>query len=339
MERYADAVASCALMPKTMFNVVAEQRLRECGAIRTPAALQKVLEDVAKFFGVSVAACRRRFLKLGFHEMRGIRKYIDGHYVPSYCFETHALRQNQTFTVSLQMAQELVQKSKKLTRWMARGRVLFIENHFVIASKQYVTGDGRLTDYARNHLDECALKIDQVFPAGFYTNSRFELSDDGYYRTAIDSKPLNVLYADNNGQFEETAQKLAEELQQRDESVHEVLSNLPESFPRALKVVIEWTALSYEKFAAQAGMQKRTLGRLLSGDIEHPSAQIVMRICIGLSLPVELSLRLMERSGNELRSTRQDMAYMKLLFFSGYYTITQCNTLLEYQGFKTLGES
>jgi hypothetical protein len=85
-------------------------------------------------------------------------------------------------------------------------------------------------------------------------------------------------------------------------------------------------------------MPKRTLGRLLSGDIAHPSAQIVMRICIGLRLPVELSLRLMERSGNELRSTRQDMAYMKLLFFSGYYTITQCNTILEYQGFKTLGE-
>ena len=339
MERYADAVASCALMPKNMFNVVAESRMRECGAIRTPAVLQRVLEDIAKFFGVSIAACRRRFLKLGFHEMRGIRKYIDGHYVPSYCFETHALRQNQTFTVSLQMAQDLVQKSKKLTRCMARGRVRFIENHFVVASKQYVTGDGKLTEYARSHLDECALKIDQVFPAGYYTNSRFEVSSDGYYRIAIDSKPLNVLYADNNETFEEAVQKLAAELKQRDESVHEVLTKLPESFPKALKNVIEWTDLSYEKFAFQAGMPKRTLGRLLSGDIEHPSAQIVMRICIGLSLPVELSLRLMERSGNELRSTRQDMAYMKLLFFSGYYTISQCNTFLEYQGFKTLGES
>ena len=338
MERYADAVASCALMPQRMFQVIAEQRLRDCGAIRTPEVLQSVLENVAQFFGVSVAACRRRFLKLGFYEMRGIRKYVDGHYVPSYIFDPHSLRQNQTYTVSLGMAGDLVQKSKKLTRWMARGRVRFIENHFVIASKQYVTSDGKLTEYARSHLDECALKIDQVFPAGYYTNSRFELSGDGYYRTAVDSKPLNVLYADNNETFEGSVQKLAEELQQRDESVHEVLTSLPESFPKALKVVIEWTDLSYEKFAIQAGMPKRTLGRLLSGDIAHPSAQIVMRICIGLRLPVELSLRLMERSGNELRSTRQDMAYMKLLFFSGYYTITQCNTILEYQGFKTLGE-
>ena len=270
--------------------------------------------------------------------MLGIRKYVDGHYVPSYIFDPHSLRQDQTYTVSLRMAEDLVQKSKKLTRWMARGRVRFIENHFVIASKQYVTSDGKLTEYARSHLDECALKIDQVFPAGYYTNSRFKLSCDGYYRTAVDSKPLNVLYADNNETFEGAVQKLAEELQQRDESVHEVLTSLPESFPKALKVVIEWTDLSYEKFAIQAGMPKRTLGRLLSGDIAHPSAQIVMRICIGLRLPVELSLRLMERSGNELRSTRQDMAYMKLLFFSGYYTITQCNTILEYQGFKTLGE-
>lgn len=113
----------------------------------------------------------------------------------------------------------------------------------------------------------------------------------------IPSKPLNVLYADNNDQFEEAAQKLAEELQQRDESVHEVLTNLPESFPKALQTVIDWTELTQDKFAVKAGMGDRTLRKLLSGDMEHPSAQIVMRICIGLSLPVELSLRLMERSG------------------------------------------
>ncbi len=338
MERYADMIASSALMPKTMFKAVAEKKMRDCGALQTPFALKQILERTAKEFGVSVAACRRRYISLGFQMMRGICKYVDGEYIPPFCFHPDALEKNQTYTISLKMAQALLEKDKKLTKMMTKGRLRFIEHHFVVADPLYVTKNMQLTDYAREHLDECAVKIDLVYPAGYYTKSRFELHDDGAYRTVDDCAPLNAHYAKNNDEFEKTAKEYAEKLQQRDESVHEVLTSLPESFPLALKVVIEWTDLSYEKFALQAGMQKRTLGRLLSGDIEHPSAQIVMRICIGLSLPVELSLRLMERSGNELRSTRQDMAYLKLLFFAGYYTISQCNTLLEYQGFKTLGE-
>ena len=219
---------------------------------------------------------------------------------------------------------------------MMKGRLRFIEHHFVVADPKYVTKDMQLTEYAREHLDECAVKIDLVYPAGYYSNSRFELRDDGAYRTIDDCAPLNANYAKNNEEFEQAAQQFAERLQKRDAAVKEVLDDLPESFPKALKMIIDWTELSQAKFAEKADIQKRTVERILAGAIERPSAQIVMRICIGLSLPVELSLRLMERSGNSLRSSQQDMAYMKLLFFAGYYSIEQCNRLLEYQGIHTI---
>ena len=63
------------------------------------------------------------------------------------------------------------------------GRLRFIEHHYVIADPRYVTKDMQLTDYAREHLNECAVKIDLVYPAGYYSKSRFELRDDGAYRT------------------------------------------------------------------------------------------------------------------------------------------------------------
>ena len=271
--------------------------------------------------------------------MRGISKYVDGSYVPPYCFYSDALDKNQTFTVSIKLAQEIPKKNPKLTKMMMKGRLRFIEHHFVVADPKYVTKDMQLTEYAREHLDECAVKIDLVYPAGYYSNSRFELRDDGAYRTIDDCAPLNANYAKNNEEFEQAAQKYAEQLQRRDSAILEVLEDLPESFPKALKLVIDWTELSHNKVAELTKMDDAFLRRILSGKNASPSAQIVMRICIGLSLPVEISLRLLERSGNNLRGTPQDMAYLKLLFFSGYYSIEQCNKLLEYQGIRSLGES
>ena len=145
--------------------------------------LFEILEETAKEFCVSVAACRRRYLQLGYPLMRGICQYIDGAYVPPYCFNPDSLEKNQTYTVSIKMAQEILKKNPKLTRMMMKGRLRFVEHHFVIADPRYVTKDMQLTDYAREHLNECAVKIDLVYPAGYYSKSRFELRDDGAYRT------------------------------------------------------------------------------------------------------------------------------------------------------------
>ncbi len=336
MERYADMIASCALMPQTMFKFTAEKRLRDCGCMKTPYVLKQVLEETAKEFGVSVAACRRRYLQLGYPLMHGICQYIDGAYVPPYCFNPDSLEKNQTYTVSLKMAQEILKKNPKLKRMMMKGRLRFVEHHFVIADPRYVTKDMQLTDYAREHLNECAVKIDLVYPAGYYSKSRFELRDDGAYRTIDDCTPLNANYAKNNDEFELAAQQFAEQLQRRDAAIIEVMDDLPESFPKALKKIIAWTELNQDTIAEKTKMDRRTLQRLMSGDIQSPSTIIVMRICIGLAIPIEISLKLLERSGNVLRSTQQDMAYMQLLFFSGYYTIEQCNRLLLLQGVKPL---
>lgn len=333
MERYADAVASSALMPKRMFHLIVEKIKNSNGVLRDAVIMKSLLEQTASFFGVSISACRKRFLGLGYKEMRGICNYIDGQYVPPFCYAPDSLKKNQTYVVSIELAKKLLAENKKLLKMVIRNLVVFIENHFVLNDPLYVTRDKKLTDYARNHMEQCALKIDLVFPEGCYSNSRFRLVSDGAYRTAVSCKPLTALYGDNNDDFE----KMAKELFSRNQEIGEILEELPEGFPKALRRVIEWTDMTQEEFAYHAGMSVKTLSRLISGETQNPTPQMIMRICIGLSLPVELSIRLMKRSGNELRTSRQDLAYMQLLFFSGYYDIEQCNEILSCQGLKTLG--
>ncbi len=338
MERYADAVAACALMPATQFRLFAENWYRTYGRNLSAKAKQAMIEATAEFFGVSAAACRKRFIELGYTEMKGIFVFLDGHYVPSFSYDPSTLEKNQTYVLSADQARQLIEKTPKLSRMVAKGRIRFVENHLVINHPDYITRDGKLTDDARNHLERCALKVDLVF-----TDSRFapmcNNTDGGMYRTAVSRQPLNVLYAANNENFEEEAKRIGTLLLERDADVFEVMDDLPGGFTKALRFVIEWTGQTEEGFAAEAHMNPRTLGRLLSGETSRPTPQLMMRICMGNSIPMEISVKLMEKSGNPLGTSKQDIAYLKLLFFSGYYTIEQSDALLRSQNITELSAS
>lgn len=111
---------------------------------------------------------------------------------------------------------------------------------------------------------------------------------------------------------------------------------MPESFPKALTRVHEWTKLTEEEFAGNARMSVKTLYRLENGLTEKPTPQVMLKICMGNKIPMEISYNLFRKSGNELKSTRQDIAFMQLLIFSGYYTLEDCNSHLHRLGLKEL---
>jgi Zn-dependent peptidase ImmA (M78 family) len=335
MERYADAVAACALMPATQFCLFAENWYRTYGRNLSAAARKMLVEKTAEFFGVSVSACRKRFIELGYTEMRGIFVFLDGHYVPPFSYDQSTLEKNQTYVVTADQARLLIEKNPKLSRMVMKGKVRFVENHLVINRPEFVTKDGKLTDDARDHLESCALKVDLVFPDHRFTSADQYL-DGGMYRSAVSCQPLNVLYAKNNETFEEEVKNTGALLQERDADIFEVLDDLPGGFIKALRFVIVWMGVTEEEFAAEAHMNTRTLGRLLSGETTRPTPQLMMRICMGNKIPTEISIKLMEKSGNPLGTSKQDLAYLKLLFFSGYYTIEQSDIILRSQGVTEL---
>ena len=231
-----------------------------------------MIESAAAFFGVSISACRKRFIELGYSEMRGIFVFIDGHYVPPFRYAPASLQKNQTYIITTEQAKALMEKNPKLSRMVTKGRVRFVENHFVINHPDFVNKDCTLTDEARNHLEKCALKVDLVYPHQRFTRSHNN-TDGGIYRTVESTLPLNVLYAQNNETFEEAAKRIAAAVKVRDADVGEVVENMPESFPKALRNVIAWTEKTEEQFALEAEITPKTLSRLLSGETQKPTPQ------------------------------------------------------------------
>ncbi len=329
IERHADMFASAALMPERQFRLVAE-RLKPKKV--TADTIYEQLEKTACFFKVTIAACKRRYLMLGYEQMRGMHLFIDGKFLMPYCYNPAALKKGETFTVSISLAQQLIRSNKKLIKMMARNLVVFTDNHFILNDRKYLTQQKTLTDYARNHLDECAFKFKIEYPKDYYAQSRKAYNLEGAYRIKESVIPITALYLEDNADKEEQAKQIYA----RNADVVSILEDLPESFPKALTRVHEWTKLTEEEFAGNARMSVKTLYRLENGLTEKPTPQVMLKICMGNKIPMEISYNLFRKSGNELKSTRQDIAFMQLLIFSGYYTLEDCNSHLHRLGLKEL---
>lgn len=332
LERQADAIASFTLCPSQPFRIKADEFQSGYGALRDAGCTQGIVEKTAAFFGVSITTARRRFLELGYSEVQGVYHYLDGAYVPSFAFQKGSLQKNQTFSVSESFAKKLLESNPKLSKLIAKGAVCFVEHHFVLNTPEYLTKEKQLTTYARNHLDECALKFNLIFQDGQYASARSQLDNTVVYRTTGGVMPIMAVYADDNWNVEQKARMLME----RNNEVLEVLRDLPSCFSTALSKVIDWTEMKQEDICCLSWAAERTLRNLKSNPDANPSIQIVVRLCIGMSLPYEIAQYLISRSGYQMRATPRDMVYTQLLFFSYQYDIDDCNRILISQGLAPL---
>src|SRR5690554_6399671 len=98
-------------------------------------------------------------LDLGYHEAEGVYTYVDGHYVQNYFFERDALQRGQTYAIGTKDALFQYASNLKFRELVDSGNYVFVENHFCINDSKYIkyneAGEPQLTDYARQHIDEC----------------------------------------------------------------------------------------------------------------------------------------------------------------------------------------
>ncbi len=330
VERQADAIAAYALMPKEIFEKRAIEIQSQYGAMRDSACMKEMVDKVAAEFEVSVSAARRRLLELGFHDVKGVYQFMDGKYIPPFSFKKDSLQTNQTYSISEGWAKKLLASDKKLLKMVAKGVICFVENHFILNDPNYLTADKKLTDYGREHLHECALKFNLVYPDKRCLAHR---SDEKVaFRSIEATSPLNILYSDDNADIEEQARQLCK----RNTAVMELVKSMPEDFGDSLTHVVKWTQKTREQIANDCWMSEKTIYRLCNNVTENPSVSVVVQLCIGMDLPFEVSMKLIERAGYRPRNTLRDMAIMQLLILSYRYSIEDCNKILIAQGLEPL---
>ena len=330
LERQADMIAAYTLMPQTSFKRKVSEIQSSSGALRDSACVREIVDKTASHYGVSISAARRRMLELGFYEVQGVYNFMDGKYVPPFSFKNGSLQPHQTYCVSEGWAKKLLASNKKLLKMVAKGVICFVENHFILNDPNYLNADKQLTAYGREHLDECALKFNLCYQEKCATTHR---SGSSIAFRAIDSVlPMTMLYADDNTDIEEKARDLCK----RNTAVLELVKSMPEDFGESLTQVVKWTHKTREQIANDCWISEKTIYRLCNNVTENPGIGVIVQLCIGMNLPFEVSMKLIERAGYRPRNTLRDMAIMQMLILSYKYSIEDCNKILMAQGLEPL---
>ena len=108
MEWQANQLAPRILMPAEMTKRKLEETLARLHAeypqVRNAVLLEKAVNELSLFFGVSNLAAKLRAIELGYDSAQGIQVYCEGRYLQPFSFPKGTLKLNQTFVLDEQNA-------------------------------------------------------------------------------------------------------------------------------------------------------------------------------------------------------------------------------------------
>ncbi|HFU4519406.1 TPA: ImmA/IrrE family metallo-endopeptidase [Streptococcus suis] len=336
MEWHAESIAPRILMPKEMFIQEARtryQRLLELNQTQDDLEIvDKWIDGLAQFFGVSRLSAKVRLVECGFELAKGSFIYLDNAYVPTHTWKPGYLKDTQTFSISLiQLGSQLLSQPTLKER-VENSQLLYVESHLCINDTKYILYDAEgkpfLTPYARQHMDECCVV--------------FEISSNAQTGRSTDLTLLLNRDADSDIQFTVSYAKDKDNwLEQVDVHIDDTLEIMLKLsgmnvFAPALVEVMKWRDVRNQELADKSYLGLKAISNLRNGKTE-PKLETVIAICVGMKLPPSISKMLVELSGRTLRvGNPKERLYDFILNCTASWNVNMCNTLLVNKGFKEL---
>ena len=347
MEWQANALAPRILMPEKQTRVKIEEliaKYQKCNVKgRTYTIFEAVVDELSDFFEVSKVSAKIRMIDLGYKQAIGVYNYIDEQYVPSHSFDEIALKNNQTFSISAEDVLYEYAAKPAFRELMDSGKFLYVNSHVCINDPRYIQkndgGYATLTEYARNHIDECCL----IFDVKAKANARYGIE---YYKEAVLFRDvvsdvfLEVSFSESqhNLSTEETAKKFTA-LSNKLNEIATIQRQLPMTFGDSVVAHMDRLGLSVEKLAERAGVSTKTIQRIRNELDYTPNFGTIISICVGLQLPPPLGEDLVVKSGNGFMPGNQKHILFQWIL-SGMYLkpIEECNELMKASNYKELSK-
>jgi transcriptional regulator with XRE-family HTH domain len=298
MEWQANALTPKIQMPIAMFKTQAfkfiKQFRAELGTSELIDVMEPVIDALATFFCVSRTAAKIRMIDAGYEEAIGTFTYIDGRYVKPHRFKKGALEKNQTFSIGAEDAAIQGLTNPTLSALVRDGSYQYVDAHFVLNHPKYVTqdifGETVLTDYARNHMDECCLIFDLSIKSG--CKERYH-SECFLNRDETSDIAFDIVYG--RGYQHASPEKKAEMLAAKLMEENRIYGELPTNYHTSLKIVREWKDVTFKELAERTMVNERTIRRIVNGE-EPGSINSIILICLGLHLPPNISSHIIRNS-------------------------------------------
>lgn len=308
MERQANALTPRIQMPMRAFKAMASKRIKEyrqiTGKFDLIEIMELVIDVLAADFGVSRLAAKIRMVEAGYEEAVGTFNWVDGRYVDTYRYKSGSLKENQTFTIASEDLARQVVSNRKLREIVSDGSFQYVDAHLILASPKYIREDedGRtaLTDYARNHMDECCLAFDMTV-IDSCANEYYTVC---YLNKDKDAKVIiQVAYTD--GLQHSSPERQKEALSDHILHYAELYRTFSTDYVDCLQKAFKDSGMTYKELAEDIGMNSDVVSRIINGK-NPPTVESLSLICLGLKLPYKLSSHIFQYSPCYLMYSREE---------------------------------
>lgn len=335
MEHQTEKMTAAVMMEEDSTIKVIEEQLEKHHGARTPNYIRTIISYLASRFHVSQSMARIRMIELGYQEAEGVFAYEDGERIPDYGCST-GWKPGVTYTVPRKAIEDLIQNSEFLET-VGQGIYIFTEHHFCLDHPKYIgrnrAGEVRLTEYARNHIDECCLG----FSAGGHFRE-YESLDSIAARNERESKdylyPLTYIITAKPGTEEYVAQ--VKKFREYAYNWAELEQGLPEDFGDAVNYLIDHKGTTQLKIALEMGMNQSDISKM--GNAACIPLSHVVALCLALKMNNSITEKMIAKSGCRVRNDDVTKLYKYMLEQPGGYTVEECNQMLKVLEYKPLVE-
>jgi hypothetical protein len=344
MEWQANALAPRIMMPakqtRQKIEELIEKNKRALQTDNKAEVMESVVFELSDFFDVSRQAAKIRMIDLGYTEAIGVLTYIDDRYISSYAFARESLKRSQTFSIGTQDALFEYATNPGFRELVNSGKYVYVDAHFCINDSKYIRQDidgyAQMTDYARQHIDECCLVFDIKFLKNDSYGTKF-YTECVLFRNIVSDTIIEAKYSDS-GQNRQTEARAAELAKINDEAKQtaNIMRSLPATLSGTLVAHMDRLNLTVEALEEKSLINTKTIQRIRNDERYQPKLATAVALCIGMQLSPILSRDMITKAGISFRISEEHIIYQMLL--NSYYqnSIYECNEILRANNFKPL---
>lgn len=323
MEWHAQALTPKILMPRKMFSqeayLINKRLIDEEDSRDQLDVIERLIDELAVFFGVSRLAAKIRLVEMGYEEAIGAFNYIDGRYVPTHQWKKGAITSGQTYSISAYDAAIQSVVIPELGALLNSGKYIYVDSHFVLNIPDNLTldifGNLTLSQHARHHMDECCLVFDISLKTKSISDSHFILS---CVLNRDKDAPYELEIKFHHGYENSTTEKQAEFLKKMVEDNNRIYATLTNDPCDCLEKVLKWRKMSKLELSKKIPCDEKTIRRIFNGE-SNGSMETMVAICLALYLPPEISFHIIEKSSLtfKMNDSRHQWYKFVLQTFSG----------------------
>lgn len=336
MEWQASMLAPRILMPEKTTRIKYEELINDV-AYEYPNSskgkmMDVVIERLADFFKVSKQAAKIRLIDLGIDTAIGISNYINGKMYPSFSFKPQSLERNQTYVVDFVDSIIQIKMNPELDKLSKEGKITYANGMVVLNSEKYVTTDNNgekiLTDYALDHVDECAFVFTKKAAAtgGAYNSY---LDSICFLCRSEDNKDYVSSTYDRNNTRNKSIIAYADEMEDEKYDNEEALrlikgmnGTFREDFLfliKELEYIHKDGTPNYSSLKRETNIDDKTLESYVSGKTKPPKNK-VLAICAAFELHPRVAYHFLKKAGYDIQNSMDQNDYLYCGLIERHYT-------------------